>query len=238
MRYTDADRRARQLVYGWQLAIFKHNPLEWVLVREEIFVVRLLRARTLLWSTLLIALILGAVALLWQFVHYILSLFGSIDSDIAVAIIATVIAGFASVFTVVYAQWRTKVREIAEAHRPQKVKVYGGYMELMFEILQQTKKKEPKKGEVVTPKAIPDKHLDKMYSFRRDVILWASPGVISAYLEWESVGVHEPDVQVRLLAWDKLLREMRKDLGNSNWMLRPGQLMHMILTQDAREELS
>jgi hypothetical protein len=207
-----------------------------------VLVVKLLRVklaiRTFLWLTLLLILILGAVTLIGQVVRYIPSQVGSIDSDVAMAIIATAIAGFASVFTVVYAQWRTKVREIAEAHRPQKVKVYGGYMELMFAMLQQTKKEEPKKGKVVTPKAIPGNHLDKMYSFRREVILWASPGVIRAYLEWESISAHEPDVKVRLLAWDKLLREMRKDLGNSNWMLRPGQLMHMILTPDAREELS
>lgn len=70
------------------------------------------------------------------------------------------------------------------------------------------------------------------------MILWGSPDVIRAYLDWEAVAVHEPDPQERLLAWDKLLREMRRDLGNSNRKLSAGQLMHMILTQDAREELS
>ena len=194
--------------------------------------------RTILLITLLLVLAIGAISLLWQLVCYILSQVSSIDSDVAMAIIATAIAGLASVFTVVYAQWRTKVREITEAHRPQKVNVYGGYMELMFEVLQQTKKEGQKKGKLATPKAITGKHLDKMYGFRRDIILWGSPGVIRAYLDWESKSTHEQDAQVRLLAWDKLLREMRKDLGNSNWMLQPGQLMHMILTQDAREELS
>lgn len=146
--------------------------------------------QTMVALVLLLGAILGVAALLWQSARYILSMFSSVDSEVATAIVAAAIAGLASVFTVVYAQWRTKEREIREAHRPQKVKVYGEYMELMFEILRQTKK-----GGTVSEKSIPPKAFEKMYDFRRGVILWGSPGVIRSYLDWEAVGVHESDPQ-------------------------------------------
>ena len=156
----------------------------------------------------------------------------SLDSDLAAAIVAASVAGFVSVLTVVYGQRRVKEREIAEAHRPQKVKVYRGYMELMFDVLRSVKDRNE-----VSESQMSSDHVDKMYSFRRELILWGSPGVIRAYLQWEEIASSDAPPRERLLGWDKMLREFRKDLGNSNWLLKEGQLMYMILTSDAREEM-
>ncbi len=177
----------------------------------------------------LIILTLG-LGLTWLFVRETIRLIGSLESEVATSIIAAAIAALVGLVTVVYNQRRAKDREIAESHRPQKVRVYGDYMEMMFDLLQRTNE-----GKTISKSDPPKDLFKKMYNFRRDVILWGSPGVIRAYLDWEKVAT--ADQAKGIIAWDRMLREFRKDLGNSNWMLSEGQLLSVILTQDARSKL-
>ena len=182
----------------------------------------------------LIALLVTCAAVvigLWLSVRGAIRLVGSLENELAASIVAASAAALIGLATVVYNQRKIKEREIAESHRPQKVEVYGRYMEMMFDLLRRTKE-----GPSVSKRKMPKALLDKMYGFRKDVILWGSPGVIQAYLDWERVA--SENQTEGFLAWDKMLREFRKDLGNSNWMLKKGQLMSLILTEEAREEMN
>ena len=174
-----------------------------------------------------------AICIVWGLCVLAGAIFQSIsalDSYVAAAIIAASVTGLISVLTVVYGQRRIKERELREAHRPQKVKVYGAYMELMFDLLQRIKDK----GNVASAE-LPPEATTKMLSFKRDLILWGSSGVIRAYLEYENTTLDNPEEG--LLAWDRMLREFRRDLGNSNWLLKDGQLLHLILTPESRKAM-
>lgn len=183
---------------------------------------------------LLVVLLVAAVAVvlgLWFSAREVVRFVGSLESELTASIVAAAGAVLVGLATVIYNQRQIKEREIAESHRPQKVEVYGRYMEMMFDLLKRTKE-----GQTASKEQMPEALVDKMYEFRRDVILWGSPGVIRAYLDWEKIASEDPTTG--FLAWDKMLREFRKDLGNSNWLLKDGQLMSVILTQKAREKMN
>ena len=176
---------------------------------------------------IIVLLAIWGLSLLLRLVYHSIA---ALDSSVAAAIIAASVTGLISVITVVYGQRRTKERELREAHRPQKVKVYRAYMEVMFDLLKRIKDTGSASNAALPPDAA-----EKMLSFKRDLILWGSPGVIRAYLEWETVGQADPEKG--LLAWARMLREFRKDLGNSNWLLKDRQLLYLILTPESREAM-
>ena len=164
---------------------------------------------------------------LWFATKYLFLSFKELDSDVASAIVAASAAGFVSVLTIVYSQRRVKEREIAEVHRPHKVKVYGSFMEMTFKALR-TVQSSPNRS--ISPKMV-----DAMRDFKRDLLIWGSPNVITAYLGWEAQATEKAEKGI--VAWDHLLREFRKDLGNSNWGLAEGDLIKVILTKEASDKL-
>ena len=146
----------------------------------------------------------------------------SLDPEVLAAIIATVGTVVAAVGTVVYSQARTKQKEIAEAHRPQKVKVYSAFMDALVDLLRKTKRGE------LDNIAEDEDFVERFLHFKRDLIVWGSPGVISAYREFEDRAL-EGSARQRVLRMDKILREIRKDLGNKTWNLQHGALIQMFL---------
>ena len=128
----------------------------------------------------------------------------------------------AAVAAALYVQRRTKERDIAEAHRPQKIEVYGRFMETVFEVLKRSKDETADSSQ----EAFEKEYLDFFVTFTRDLIVWGSPGVIKAYENFRRGVSSDPAV---LLLVDDILREIRKDLGNSNWNIKRGDLIKMVL---------
>ena len=74
-----------------------------------------------------LALLVGAGYLLVWIVESVLAL----QKEVAVAIVAGFAAVVGTVLTVVLTNRANKLREIAEAHRPEKMKVYDKYMRFL-----------------------------------------------------------------------------------------------------------
>jgi hypothetical protein len=70
---------------------------------------------------------------------------------------------------------------------------------------------------------------NSLVDFNRDVLLWASPGVIRAFLDFR---VKRDGVE-QLVEMDRMLQAIRKDLGLSNRRLRPGDLVKLFLKEPA-----
>ncbi len=177
---------------------------------------------------LLAALLVGVWLLLSSFVRSVLRL----DKEVAAAIIAASGTLIVAVLSIVLTNRSNKLRELAEAQRPEKMKVYASYMEFIFELLKSTKKKDP--ADLAT--SLPEDFQERWLDFKRGLIGWASPDVIKELIAMEDVGTENP--QKALTQFDRVLREMRRDLGVSNRGLAPGQLIQVFLTPDARKELS
>lgn len=149
--------------------------------------------------------------------------FKGLDKNVQSTIIAAGGTIIASVIAVIYNHRRTKEREIAEAHRPQKIEVYKKFMEMYVNII-----KSGKKGQILTGSGeLPEDLENSFFEFTRDVIVWGSPDVIKAYSAFRSISGDKYNIIFRV---DEMLREIRKDLGNSNKGIKSGDLIKLFLT--------
>lgn len=174
----------------------------------------------------IIILILVLVYVLWFAFTNTLSWITKQESQIATAIIA--FAG--SVVAVIISQQRSKSREIAEAHRPKKIKLYIGFITTMVKMLRKHKGSAPAALEG-------DKEIeDFFYQFTSEVVLWGSSDVLYHYARFRNPDrIGNPNT---ILIMDDIMQAMRKDLGLSNWGLSRGDLMKMFLTDpEALDEL-
>lgn len=171
-------------------------------------------------------LIAGAMYGGYLFLKYIGNLLLSLDKQFAATIIATSGTVLAAVGVAVYSQRRTKVREIAEAHRPIKIEVYKEWMETIGTVLKRTKDETADNS----TEAFGKEFLDFFVGFTSNLIVWGSPGVLKAYENFRRGSVSEYEV---LLIVDDMLREIRKDLGNSNRGIKRGDLIKLYLKDPA-----
>lgn len=116
-----------------------------------------------------------------------------------------------------YAQWQSKTRDIAESHRASKIEVY----KVFFDLVEKFQSSE--EGEI-NDETIPEWLKTDFQKLNRGLLLWASPGVITAYLNFRTVAGSGGNI---LFAVDNMYREIRKDLGNSNYQLKSGDLIRI-----------
>ena len=104
------------------------------------------------------------------------------DREVIAALVAASGTILASVGAVVYGQRRTRQSEIAEAQRPQKIEVYKNFMQFVVDIMRRSMGETVGDDSLQLPKLELE---DFFFSFTRDIILWGSPGVITAYTQLE-----------------------------------------------------
>jgi len=149
-------------------------------------------------------------------------IFGTITSwlevqdSTVIAAFTTAIFGLSGLW---YAQWHSKSRDIAENHRASKIEVYGVFFNLV----------EKFQAEEVTDEELEEENLPEWLKsdftqLNRGLILWASPSVITAWLNFRTVSTSGGNI---LLAMDEMYKAIRKDLGNSNFGLKAGDLIRI-----------
>lgn len=140
-------------------------------------------------------------------------------------VIASLIAALTAVFGYLYNQRKSKLRDIAETHRLQKVELYKSFMDMTVNILMKTKTGELNE---LPDGQIPSDLEKQFMHFTRDLISWGSPEVIKTFKKFRDSSEHGPNPQVIVLV-DDILHAMRKDLGHSNFGLRRGDLIKLFI---------
>lgn len=158
--------------------------------------------------------------LVWVVAARLLVFLESANPSVAAAVVgamATVLVGMSGVL---YTQSQIKTREIEEAHRSRKVEIYKGFLDMVARLMAKDNPhvslKAPKEQELI----------NFLVGFKTDVILWGSPKVINAHLNFEKVSSSGGNV---LFAVDELYQAIREDIGLSNKGLEKHQLMKMYL---------
>ncbi|MDV6340315.1 hypothetical protein R2103_00825 [Nitrosomonas sp. Is24] len=163
--------------------------------------------------------IFGAIAVLaisafclWS-IYSTLQWFQALNASVAAALI-TASLGLIGLW---YAQWQSKTRDIAESHRASKIEIYN----LFFDLVDKFQKNN------ITD--LSEENISESLKFdfqklNRGLLLWASPGVITAYLKFRTVSTSGENI---LQAVDNMYREIRKDLGHSNFQLKAGDLIRI-----------
>ncbi len=139
--------------------------------------------------------------------------FQALDPSVKAALI-TALLGLVGLW---YAQWHSKTRDIAESHRASKIEIYNVFFDLV-------EKLQESNIDSSTEDELPDWMKSEFRKLNRGLLLWASPKVITAYLNFRKVSASEGNV---LYAVDEMYREIRKDLGNSNYLLKSGDLIRI-----------
>jgi hypothetical protein len=184
-----------------------------------------MRRLQLIFSLLFVLLLGGGAAYgLLALVVRALKFFSAFESEFAAALVATAGTVLIGVVTLVLTQRESKRRDIREAHRAQKVEVYKRFMETaVVDVLRQSAE-----GIELSEKELVERYQDFFFTFTADLIVWGSPGVLQAFRRFRSAAA-APEQQNALILMDEILREIRKDLGNSNWHITPGDLISTFL---------
>ena len=122
-------------------------------------------------------------------------------------------------------------RDVQSRQFGHKRETYTKLLELIFKIM---------KRDFISQKVRASKanrrDVDQMLAFKRDLLIWGSPEMIKMWLEVEA-NEEAPPAGVAS-RFDKLLRSMRSDLGHDDSDLAEGELFGLLLTSDARKELT
>lgn len=170
---------------------------------------------------LMLAVLAGAGYVIYWVGDQFFTVLLELDRQVAVAFLGTV----GTIGGVVWSQWRIKKREIEAAQRPEKIKVYDDFMEnLIVKTLKRTDEAE------ITEEWVRGELQEFFYRWTGDIIVWGSPGFVRAYQRFRHLGQQDKADPNVLLTLDKMMQEIRKDLGHSDWTLSDGDLISLYLT--------
>ena len=167
----------------------------------------------------LVALVLGAAT--WWIGLIIIEWLFSLDKKISGAIVAS----FIGLVSVLITQWSSKTRELSESHRPAKIEVYTTF----FDIIEGFLTEERDSKDIPDIEDLSEDLKNNFMKLNRGLIVWASPNVIQAWLNYRKIASGTPTSKEIILSVDGILKEIRKDLGNSNFRLNAGDLVKIYL---------
>lgn len=166
----------------------------------------------------------GALVLLPMGVWFIIALLyaaPAVQSGI-LAIVGVVTVG-------IIANTSAKKREIEARHFNEKREGYTAFVDMMMESLlaEKSGRKPPTKREL----------LDILMKYKKMLLIWADADVIKMWNKVEMMGINNTDGKAALMVWDELLRVMRKDLGKDDSQLAKGELISLILRDEAKDKV-
>ncbi len=152
---------------------------------------------------------------------YFSSLLSKLDAKTAATILGSMLTIAGAIFAVLITQNKIKQREIDEHYRTKKIEIYYEYIKHAVAILQGSNPD----SDIEAPSE--KDTLNFFIKFHQDILLWGSPGVIKATLEFKKEAQNPEKVLVIL---NKLYKEFRKDIGLSNYTLTNCDLIKLFLS--------
>jgi hypothetical protein len=178
------------------------------------------RARHILSLLLGFALLAAAGLGLYVIVRESVRVFTSLNSDIAVAIIAAAATIFVSVLSIVLGKVYEAKSLVQKEHRERKVPVYEDLMQFMFKVLMSSKT-----GESVSEKEM----MDFMFNFNQRMMVWGSDEVLAAWVAWRRQAVNGSEPLGLMFRYEKLVFAIRQDLGHQNKKLGTGDILSLFI---------
>jgi len=177
----------------------------------------------------LVALALLATALIWgavRLVGVVWSAFTDLDKTIAAAIVAGIFTVVATTITVMVGRYFEERRKQSELHREQKIRMYDAFIARIFKLFANDDV-EPTDTDTESKTGAPEL-IQFLREHQRQFLLWSNPGVIRAYAEWQKTLTGVPNAQT-VLNMEKFFLAVRRDLGHSNWGIKPGDTARFLL---------
>lgn len=150
--------------------------------------------------------------------------------EVVAAIIGAMATVFVGVSAVLISQAHERKRASDEAHRLKKVEIYQGLIDIFSKMIGSSNKvlklEKPDMEEVAR----------YLFKFKSDILLWGSPKVIKAEIEFEKFTDNTDPTKILKSANDLYLA-IREDIGLSNSGLNDLELVKLYLNDEARKSL-
>ena len=138
----------------------------------------------------------------------------TLEAHVYVPLSITVLTAVLGLTATLYTQSVSRRREIESAHRDRKLEIYLQFMTMLEELMMAEK---PDLGGRPIEEG---KFARDLVSIRTKAVLWGSPGVLRQLSKLGKAGAN--DTRFLFETIEQLQREMRKDLGLSNFGLENG----------------
>lgn len=151
--------------------------------------------------------------------------------EIVAAIIGAMATVLVGISAVLISQVHERRRSSEEAHRLKKVEIYQNFIDMVSRMIGASNEnldlKEPDTKELA----------HYAFKFKADILLWGSPTVIKAQIEFENAS-ESGDTKILFKSVNALYLAIREDIGLSNSGLNNLELVKLYLNVDARKELN
>lgn len=158
-------------------------------------------------------------------IRAIASILVSLDSDIAVAIVAAAATVFVSVLSIVLGKVYESRAQIEKEHREKKIPVYEDLLKFMFDILM---------GGKTGTKPSESDMLVFMMNFTQRIMVWGADDVVAAWVKWKTSAADEEKAKANahhvMFLYEDLIKAIRRDLGHKNKGLERGDLLALFIT--------
>ena len=79
--------------------------------------------------------------------------------------------------------------------------------------------------------------LPKIILFKKTLLIWGAPNIIKSWNNFEIKSEEGLNSEEMLQEMEKILREIRKDLGHDDTQLKPGSLSGLFIIAEEKEKL-
>ncbi|AFP30989.1 hypothetical protein [Marinobacter sp. BSs20148] len=166
----------------------------------------------------------------WLLIQEFWSAISAATPETTAAIIGAMATILVGISAVLISQAHERKRAAEEAHRLKKVEVYQGFIDIISRMMGAS-------NEHLALKAPDQKELLLFaFKFKSDLLLWGSPKVIKAQIQFETVS-GSGDTKKLFRAVNALYSAIREDIGLSNSGLNNLELVKLSLKPEAREEI-
>lgn len=156
----------------------------------------------------------------WEIISFSIAKIMEASPNVFAPLIGAMATIIGAVTAVIITQHQTKQREIEEAHRQKKTEIYKEFIETILGVL-------ASKNTNFSIEGLSNEELiNYLFTYKTEILLWGSPKVIRAQLEFEAVSRSGGNP---LVAIDKVYRSIREDIGLTNKRLNDLDLVKLFL---------
>ncbi|WP_041793821.1 hypothetical protein [Micavibrio aeruginosavorus] len=144
-------------------------------------------------------------------------------------ITAAIIGALGALAIGFWTQRGTKTLEINSRHFIEKRGAYIIFINLLFELFNTQRNGGPLSQEEMT---------EALMKFKRELMIWGDQKIIKTLESYERLCFENSgDIKKQILTIDKILREIRKDLGHRDNQLKDGDLVLMFIKAEDKDKL-
>lgn len=177
-----------------------------------------------------LALIVGLAYGAWLLIFAFVDSITAASPEVTAAIIGAMATVLVGVSAVLISQAYEHKRSVEEAHRLKKVEIYQGFIDMISRVI------GAKNENLSLTEPDPKELINYLFKYKSDILLWGSPKVIKAQIEFEAVS-SSGDHKRMFRAVNSLYLSIREDIGLSNSGLNDLELVKLGLNDEARADL-